>query len=125
MDLQRFSLGAGKIRVEPDLYPALPFVQGDSGQLQQVVMNLMVNARQALEQQGRGGTIRVRTKRIGERRVLLEVADDGPGIPQAIRPRFLIPFSPQNPVVVGTGSGLAFFLTSFVDTDGNVAVPIP
>ena len=44
MDLQRFSLAAEKIRVEIDLDPALPFVQGDPGHLQQVLMNLVGNA---------------------------------------------------------------------------------
>src|SRR5260370_31267693 len=68
VDLQRFSLAAEKIRVEFDLAPALPFVQGDPGHLQQVLMNLMGNARQALEQQAEGGTIRLRTNSIGERR---------------------------------------------------------
>jgi len=125
MELQRFSLGAGQIRVEPDLYPALPFVQGDSGQLQQVVMNLMVNARQALEQQGRGGTIRVRTKRIGERRVLLEVADTGPGIPQAIQARIFDPFFTTKPVGVGTGLGLAIVLSVVREHGGQVQVSNP
>src|SRR6266851_3704729 len=82
MDLQRFSLAAEKIRLEIDLDPALPFVQGDPGHLQQVLMNLVGNARQAIEQNGQGGTIRLRTKRISEKRVLLEVADNGPGIAQ-------------------------------------------
>src|SRR5713226_2130584 len=69
MDLQRFSLAAEKIRLEIDLDPALPFVQGDPGHLQQVLMNLVGNARQAIEQNGQGGTIRLRTKRISEKRV--------------------------------------------------------
>src|SRR5713226_6957955 len=125
MDLQRFSLAAERIRVEIDLDPALLFVQGDPGHLQQVLMNLVGNARQAIEQHGQGGTIRLRTKRIGERRVLLEVADDGPGIPQAILARICDPFFTTKPVGVGTGLGLAIVLSVVREHGGQVHVLSP
>jgi CheY-like chemotaxis protein len=96
--------------VELDLDPVLPFVQGDAGQLQQVLMNLIGNARHAIQEQGKGGTIRVKTKRLAERRVLLEVGDDGPGIPQAIQARIFDPFFTTKPAGVGTGLGLAIVL---------------
>jgi len=110
--------------VEIDLAPGLPFVQGDSGHLQQVLMNLVSNARQALEQQ-EGGTIRLRTKKIGERRVLLEVADDGPGIPPAILARIFDPFFTTKPAGVGTGLGLAIVLTVVREHGGQVHVLSP
>jgi signal transduction histidine kinase/CheY-like chemotaxis protein len=125
MELQRFSLAAEKIRVEIDLDQTLPFVHGDPGQLQQVLMNLMGNAQQALEQQGRGGTIRIRTKRIRERRVLLEVEDDGPGIPQAIQARIFDPFFTTKPAGVGTGLGLAIVLSVVREHGGQVHVSSP
>jgi len=122
LDLQRFSLAAEKIRVEIDLDPALPFVQGDPGHLQQVLMNMVGNARQAIEQQGEGGTIRLRTSRIGERRVSLEVADNGPGIPQAILARIFDPFFTTKPAGVGTGLGLAIVLSVVREHGGQVHV---
>jgi signal transduction histidine kinase/FixJ family two-component response regulator len=125
MDLQRFSFAAEKIRVEIDLDPALPFVQGDAGHLQQVLMNLVGNARQAIEHHGKGGTIRLRTKRIGERRVLLEVADDGPGIPQAILARIFDPFFTTKPAGIGTGLGLAIVLSVVREHGGQVHVSSP
>jgi signal transduction histidine kinase/CheY-like chemotaxis protein len=125
MDLQRFSLAAEKIRVEIDLDPVLPFVQGDPGHLQQVLMNLVGNARQAIEQHGQGGTIRLRTKRIAERRVLLEVADNGPGIPQAILARIFDPFFTTKPAGVGTGLGLAIVLSVVREHGGQVHVLSP
>jgi len=98
LELQRFNSAAENIRVELDLDPVLPFVNGDPGQLQQVLMNLIGNSRHAIEAQGRGGIIRVKTRRIAEKRVLLEVSDDGPGIPQAIQARIFDPFSlPSRP----------------------------
>ena len=53
LDLQRFSLAAEKVRVEQDLDPNLAAVLGDAGQLQQVLMNLIGNSRQAIEQAAR------------------------------------------------------------------------
>ena len=110
LELQRFSLAADNVHVQLDLEPVLPFVQGDAGQLQQVLVNLIGNARQAIEEQGKGGTIRVKTRRIAEQRVLLEVSDDGPGIPQAIQARIFDPFFTTKPAGVGTGLGLAIVL---------------
>ena len=125
MDLQRFSLAAEKIRVEMDIDPALPLVQGDPGLLQQVLMNLVGNARQAIEQHGKAGVIQLRTKRIGERRVLLEVADNGPGVPQAILARIFDPFFTTKPAGVGTGLGLAIVLSVVREHGGKVNVLSP
>jgi signal transduction histidine kinase/CheY-like chemotaxis protein len=110
LELQRFSAATENIRVELDLDPVLPFVNGDPGQLQQVLMNLIGNSRHAIEAQGKGGIIRVKTRRIAEKRVLLEVRDDGPGIPQAIQARIFDPFFTTKPAGVGTGLGLAIVL---------------
>jgi signal transduction histidine kinase/FixJ family two-component response regulator len=125
VDLQRFSFAAEKIRVEIDLDPGLPLLQADPGHLQQVLMNLVGNARQAIEQHGQGGTIRLRTKRIGERRVLVEVADNGPGIPEAILPRIFDPFFTTKPAGIGTGLGLAIVLGVVREHGGQVHVSSP
>jgi signal transduction histidine kinase/CheY-like chemotaxis protein len=125
MELQRFSLAAERVRVETDLDPALPFVLGDAGQLQQVLMNLVGNSRQAIEQRGRGGSIRLSTKRIGESRALLEVSDDGPGIPDAIISRIFDPFFTTKPAGIGTGLGLAIVLGIVREHGGQVNVACP
>lgn len=120
LELQRFSLAADNIHVQLDLEPVLPFVQGDSGQLQQVLTNLLGNARQALEEQGKGGAIRIKTMRVSEKRVLLEVSDDGPGIPQAIQARIFDPFFTTKPPGVGTGLGLSIVLGIVREHGGHV-----
>jgi signal transduction histidine kinase/CheY-like chemotaxis protein len=125
IELQRYSLAAEKVRVELDLDPSLPFVLGDAGQLQQVLMNLIGNARQAIEQRGQGGTIRLSTKRIGDRRALLEVNDDGPGIPEAIVSRIFDPFFTTKPAGIGTGLGLAIVLGIVREHGGQVHVASP
>jgi len=125
MELQRFSLAAEKIHVELNLDPVLPFVCGDAGQLQQVLMNLLGNARQALEQQGRGGTIRVRTAGNEHGHVTLVVQDTGPGIPQGILARIFDPFFTTKPAGVGTGLGLSIVLSIVREHGGRVHVTSP
>ena len=123
--LQQSRLDEENIHVELDLDPALSLVQGDPGRLQQVVMNLTGNARQAIAQTGRGGTIRVRTKQIGENRVLLEVDDDGPGIPPHLLSRIFEPFFTTKPPGTGTGLGLAIVLGIVRESGGHINVASP
>jgi two-component system NtrC family sensor kinase len=93
--------------------------------LQQVLMNLIGNARQAIVQAGRAGTIRLRTARNGDRRMVLQVIDDGPGIPQAILARIFDPFFTTKPAGVGTGLGLAIVLSVVREHGGQVSVSSP
>jgi signal transduction histidine kinase len=125
IELQRFSLAAERIRVDLSLASGLPNVLGDSGQLQQVLINLMGNARQAIEAQGHGGTIRVRTGRTKDNRVLLEVSDSGPGIPEGIMARIFDPFFTTKPAGVGTGLGLSIVLSLVREHGGQVHVYSP
>jgi signal transduction histidine kinase/CheY-like chemotaxis protein len=125
VELQRFGLPAERIRLNLELDPVPPSVHGDAGQLQQVLMNLVGNARQAIEESGKGGNIWVRTKRTDEGRVLLEVRDDGPGIPEAIMARIFDPFFTTKPVGVGTGLGLAIVLGIVREHGGQLKVSTP
>ena len=59
-------------------------------------MNLIGNSRQAIEQRGKGGVLRLSTMRVGESRAFLEVGDDGAGIPDAILARYSIHSSPPS-----------------------------
>lgn len=125
IELQRFSLAAERIRLELQLAPELPQVVGDAGQLQQVLMNLLGNARQAIESQGHGGTIRVHTRRTEDNRVRLEVSDSGPGIPEGILARIFDPFFTTKPAGVGTGLGLSIVLSLVREHGGQVHVLSP
>lgn len=122
LELQRFSLAAEKVRVELDLDAALPFIFGDAGQLQQVLINLLGNARQAMEENNQEGVLKLRTRKAGDRRVLLEVQDNGPGIPKAIQARIFDPFFTTKPAGVGTGLGLAIVLGVVREHGGQVRV---
>ena len=85
--------------VEPDAR-----VRGFPGQIDQVLMNLLTNAAQAMGD--RGGTIRVSTQS-RDGRVLLMVSDDGPGIPADVLPRIFDPFFTTKDVGEGSGLGLS------------------
>ncbi|HXM16544.1 MAG TPA: ATP-binding protein [Candidatus Eremiobacteraceae bacterium] len=122
IDLQKFNLAAEKVTVELD--SSLPGLFGDSGQLQQVIMNLIGNSRQALEQRGKGGKIHIATRHAAEQ-VQLEISDDGPGIPSAIAARIFDPFFTTKPAGIGTGLGLAIVLGIVREHGGNVKVTSP
>jgi signal transduction histidine kinase len=91
-----------EISVQRD-FGELPRVRCYAGQLNQVILNLLMNACDAL---GERGTIRIRTRRHGES-VRLEFSDDGPGIPPDVRNRIFDPFFTTKPVGAGTGLGLS------------------
>jgi PAS domain S-box-containing protein len=97
-------VGKGGIAVRRALTPGLPLVWGDENALQQVVVNLLTNARDALTH---GGEITVRTRALpGESSaVSLIVSDSGPGIPADVLPRIFDPFFTTKPD--GTGLGLS------------------
>ncbi|MGH7310019.1 MAG: GAF domain-containing protein, partial [Candidatus Rokuibacteriota bacterium] len=96
------------VAVECDFEPALPPVMGDTQQLAQVFLNLLLNAEQAIAQAGAGGSITFRTRAIeGGRTVRACVEDSGPGIPPEILPRVFEPFFTTKEVGSGTGLGLS------------------
>jgi len=121
MELQKLALSGSHICLIVQKQEGLPLIEGDYGQLQQVLMNLLQNAQQAIEYSGTGSTIGVRTGFAGGSRVTLEVWDDGPGIPDVIQARIFDPFFTTKPPGVGTGLGLAIVL-GFVRQHGGSVV---
>jgi signal transduction histidine kinase len=95
-------LKKGDVEVVRDYEKDLPHVCGHAGELNQVWTNLIDNAIDAVDGQGR---ITVRTASENGR-VLVEVADDGPGIPEDMRKRIFEPFYTTKEVGQGTGLGL-------------------
>jgi PAS domain S-box-containing protein len=97
---------------------SLPLVVADSGELEQVVLNLVLNALQAIRQ---GGRIAVRTS-FEASRVVLAVEDNGPGIPEEIRSRIFDPFFTTKPIGEGTGLGLSVCSGIISDIGGTMEV---
>jgi signal transduction histidine kinase len=95
------------VRVEMECSSPLPRVHSDPGRLMQVLLNLLSNAREAIDRTGHGGRIAVRTRTTqddGRSWVTIEVMDDGPGIPEAFLGRIFEPFFTTREE--GTGYGL-------------------
>jgi C4-dicarboxylate-specific signal transduction histidine kinase len=94
-------------RLEVDVPEELPPVLAVRGRLAQVLLNLLVNAGDALEARGRDGSeVRIIGRREGER-VVLRVEDNGPGFPPHVLPRLFETFFTTKGPEKGTGLGLA------------------
>lgn len=91
------------VRIVEELAEPLPKVNGDQNQLQQVLLNLALNACEAMPG---GGTLAIRTK-VREGEVVVEVADSGSGIPKEHLDMIFDPFFTTKPVGKGTGLGLS------------------
>ena len=91
-----------EITVETDYAADLPTPEGHGGEINQVWTNLIANAADAL---GDSGHIAIRTRHDGGW-VVVEIEDDGPGIPQDVQARIFDPFFTTKPVGEGTGLGL-------------------
>ena len=108
VEMLAYSLRTESIELMVDLAADLPSVWGDGDQLNQVFVNLLVNARQALADSSGTRMIAVSSEYDAERaRVCVRIADSGPGIADDIRSRIFDPFFTTKEIGVGTGIGLS------------------
>ena len=98
----KYKLRKKNITVTRDYAETLPLIKAYGSELNQVWTNLIVNAVDAMSE---GGTLKVRTKR-EPTDILVEIRDNGGGIPAAVRSRIFEPFFTTKPVGEGTGLGL-------------------
>ncbi|HBA59899.1 MAG TPA: hypothetical protein DCZ92_03580 [Elusimicrobia bacterium] len=104
-----------------ELDPGLPGTMADYHQLQQVFMNLFINAQQAMTEYKGSGRLTVRTRFEG-RRIRAEVEDDGPGIPPENLPRLFEPFFTTKAPGKGTGLGLSLSYGIVSEHGGSIRV---
>ncbi|MBW7901403.1 MAG: PAS domain-containing protein [Rhodocyclaceae bacterium] len=109
-----------KFEVRVDLPPSLPMV-GSSGQMQQVIMNLVQNACDAMAE-APSPKLEVRAAHDAGEAIVLTVADNGPGIPEAHLPHLFDPFFTTKPVGQGTGLGLSISYGIVERHGGRLAV---
>jgi signal transduction histidine kinase len=116
----------GGIHVEVNVPQGLPLINGDQHQLTQLFTNLLINAYEAMNGTGRvrfgARTVHVEDGMDGREAVLVELADDGPGMPHDVADRVFNPFFTTKPQ--GSGLGLAI-VRKIVDAhDGRIDVRV-
>ena len=107
IELVLYGLRSGGVAVVREYDTAVPDVLADPDQVQQVVVNLLVNAAQALDETEGGREIRVWLRAGAGGTVAIVVADNGPGVPHDIAQRIFDPFFTTKPLGAGTGIGLS------------------
>ncbi len=106
LHLHAYSLRKSNIAVDFLPEPSLPTVTGDSHQLMQVFLNLILNAEQAMREARDRGTLRIRLEK-GDKAVAVTFQDDGPGIAAEVLPNIFDPFYTTKRPGRGTGLGLS------------------
>lgn len=119
MNFLRFEARKRAILVIEDLDFRLPFIAADANSVKQVIINLSMNALQAMEE---GGTLFLRTAQEDEATVTVQVADTGPGIAPGVQERIFTPFFTTKDPGDGTGLGLFICRRLMEGTGGTISV---
>ena len=106
IELQTYEMRTGNIKVTTELDPHLPQTMADPGQLQQVFLNIMLNARKEMRAAHGGGNLLVKTQAL-DGIIQISLEDDGPGIRQKNLERIFDPFFTTKKRREGTGLGLS------------------
>src|SRR5216117_2412846 len=122
--LRSYHLTTVNITVNLDLDDANPKAWANGSEVQQMLLNLLINAEQALMTMSGGDrrTISISTATAGDDGVLLQVADTGPGIPADIQEKIFDPFFTTKPEGMGTGLGLSICYGIVHDHGGRISV---
>jgi two-component system NtrC family sensor kinase len=120
LELRGYELRVRGIDVRREYDESIPETMADAHQLQQVFLNLITNAEQAMEQKdGHHHRLTVRTRRNGEA-IRIEVEDTGAGIPANLIERIFNPFFTTKPTGSGTGLGLSISLGIVREHEGRI-----
>jgi C4-dicarboxylate-specific signal transduction histidine kinase len=108
------------LEIEAELDPGVPAVLADPSQLEQVFLNICLNACQAMD--GKQGKLAVRS-RLSDGQVSVDVEDTGPGIPETVRPNLFKPFFTTKRE--GNGLGLAISARIVAEHGGHIGYRCP
>src|SRR6058998_1877783 len=120
--LRSYYLTTLNITVNLELDEANPKAWANGAEVQQLLLNLLINAEQALITVSGRRVITIRTMAAGEDGVELQVADTGPGIPADIQEKIFDPFFTTKPEGAGTGLGLSICYGIVHDHGGRISV---
>ena len=125
LQLMEYDLKLKDIDVRRDLRAALPDVLGDRHGLQQVVLNLLTNAAQAVAENGKGRDRAITISTWFDEHVHLRVADTGPGITDVVAQNVFTPFFTTKEPGHGTGLGLSITYSIVENHGGRITVERP
>jgi len=120
--LRSYHLTTLNITVNLELEDANPKAWANGSEVQQMLLNLLINAEQVLTTMSGRRAITIRTALAGDEGALLEVADTGPGIPTDIQDKIFDPFFTTKPEGAGTGLGLSICYGIVHDHGGRISV---
>ena len=121
LELRAYELKVSNIEVSTELAPELLETMADPYQLQQVFLNLIVNAEQAMIEGHGRGLLRLST-RLDAGKILIFFSDDGPGVPRENLRRIFEPFFTTKPIGRGTGIGLSICQAIISEHGGTIEV---
>jgi len=121
LSLRAYEQNVSNIQIHAKLAPDLPEVMGDYSQLQQVFINIVLNAEAAMLGANNGGTLTITTQRVNHS-VRATLADNGPGISQENIDRIFDPFFTTKEVGKGTGLGLSICHGIVAEHGGRIYV---
>jgi two-component system NtrC family sensor kinase len=122
-ELRNYELQVNNIETIRDLDRSLPRTIVDAHQIQQVFLNVITNAEQAMLEARCSGRLTIRTRNDStSRRIIVEIIDDGPGIPEAHLSKIFDPFFTTKEVGKGTGLGLSLSYGIIKEHGGNIYV---
>ncbi len=119
LEIVSYPLRTGNIEVVKQFGPHLPMVLADAHQIQQVLLNIINNARQAMEAHQPRGQIKITTE-VHEPNVRITIRDNGPGIPEKNLRRIFDPFFTTKEVGKGTGLGLSLCYGIIKEHGGSI-----
>ena len=120
LEIMAYDLRTSNIQIVREFAPTLPPIMADGHQLQQVFVNILGNARQAIEPVQRDGRIAIRTRQTGSN-VVIEFQDNGPGIKPEHLARIFDPFFTTKPLGKGTGLGLSLCYGLIQEHGGKIS----
>jgi two-component system NtrC family sensor kinase len=119
--LRAYEQHVSNVTVIDALAAGLPQVFADGHQIQQVLLNLIINAEQAMLSVHGRGVLVIRTWHDPDQEsVVLEINDDGPGIPEDVQPKIFDPFFTTKEVGKGTGLGLTVAYAIIQEHGGRI-----
>jgi len=124
LELADYGLRSNGIEVVRHLDPGLPALWADPDQVSQVLLNLIINAQQALQTLAGPRCLTIESRLAGDGRVSITVGDNGPGVPADVARRIFDPFFTTKPQGSGTGIGLSFSL-GIAEAHGGALQLIP